>query len=123
MAVSGEYVTGAERIAAERQRQRSAEGWTPEHDDEHHNAEMLQAASQYLDMGEFIARTGRDDGESYFGGLPPQAWRWPWDISWWKPDYGDPIRNLEKAGALIAAEIDRLQRAADSGSSEQVAEQ
>jgi hypothetical protein len=29
---------------------------------------------------------------------------------WWKPST-DPIRNLERAGALIAAEIDRLERA------------
>lgn len=35
---------------------------------------------------------------------------WPWDEEWWKPSL-DPIRNLEKAGALIAAEIDRLEAA------------
>jgi hypothetical protein len=35
---------------------------------------------------------------------------WPWDKEWWKPS-DDPTRNLVKAGALIAAEIDRLQRA------------
>jgi hypothetical protein len=35
---------------------------------------------------------------------------WPWDESWWKP--GDRIRELAKAGALIAAEIDRLNRIA-----------
>jgi hypothetical protein len=34
---------------------------------------------------------------------------WPWDYDWWKPS-DDPIRNLTKAGALIAAEIDRLNR-------------
>jgi hypothetical protein len=34
---------------------------------------------------------------------------WPWDEKWWKPST-NPIRNLVKAGALIAAEIDRLQR-------------
>jgi hypothetical protein len=33
---------------------------------------------------------------------------WPWDASWWKPK--DVIRNLVRAGALIAAEIDRLRR-------------
>jgi hypothetical protein len=27
-------------------------------------------------------------------------------LTWWKPS--TPVRNLEKAGALIAAEIDRL---------------
>lgn len=31
----------------------------------------------------------------------------PWDAEWWKPS-ADPIRNLEKAGALLAAGIDRL---------------
>ena len=30
-------------------------------------------------------------------------------MEWWKPSI-DPVRNLAKAGALIAAEIDRLQR-------------
>jgi hypothetical protein len=35
---------------------------------------------------------------------------WPWGTSWFKPS-GDDIRDLVKAGALIAAEIDRLQRA------------
>jgi hypothetical protein len=38
---------------------------------------------------------------------------WPWDQEWWKPS-DDPIRNLAKAGALIAAEIDRLQRKAEA---------
>jgi hypothetical protein len=34
---------------------------------------------------------------------------WPWDLSWLKPS-PDPKHNLVKAGALIAAEIDRLNR-------------
>jgi hypothetical protein len=32
---------------------------------------------------------------------------WPWEGEWWKPST-DPVRNLVKAGALIASEIDRL---------------
>ena len=36
---------------------------------------------------------------------------WPWSDKWWKPS-DDPVRNLVKAGALLAAEIDRLQRGA-----------
>jgi hypothetical protein len=32
---------------------------------------------------------------------------WPWDAKWWKPSV-DHVRNLVKAGALIAAEIDRM---------------
>lgn len=39
---------------------------------------------------------------------------WPWDLKrHWKPTPGDPVRQLVKAGALIAAEIDR--RLADGG--------
>lgn len=34
---------------------------------------------------------------------------WPFNRKEWKPS-SDPIRNLVKAGALIAAEIDRLHR-------------
>jgi hypothetical protein len=33
---------------------------------------------------------------------------WPWNKSWWKPR--NAIEDLTRAGALIAAEIDRLQR-------------
>jgi hypothetical protein len=80
-------MTGAERIAAERQRQIQKEGWTSENDDRYKNGELLRAAICYLNNDP----TG-----------------WPWDPSWWKPS--TPIRNLEKAGALIAAEIDRKQR-------------
>jgi hypothetical protein len=35
---------------------------------------------------------------------------WPWSIDWCKP--GDRRQNLVKAGALIIAEIERLDRAA-----------
>lgn len=33
---------------------------------------------------------------------------WPWDEMLWKPTPDDRIRELAKAGALIATEIDRL---------------
>jgi hypothetical protein len=35
---------------------------------------------------------------------------WPWNFKWWKPHPDNRIRDFEKAGALIAAEIDRLLR-------------
>ena len=38
---------------------------------------------------------------------------WPWDAAWFKPGDGNEprqrIRELTKAGALIVAEIERLQ--------------
>lgn len=98
-------MTGIERMAAERQRQIDAEGWTPEHDDEHVLGELRDAARAYL----YVARPSADLRIA----LAPWAYIappwWPWHPDWWKPS-DDPIRNLEKAGALIAAEIDRLQR-------------
>ena len=33
---------------------------------------------------------------------------WSWDDTWWKPTPEDRVKELTKAGALIAAEIDRL---------------
>lgn len=91
-------MTGAEMIAAERQRQIDAEGWTPDHDDEHEGMEMTSAACCYAKAALHPER--------YAGRTPT---RWPWEWDWWKPS-ADPTRNLVKAGALLAAEIDRLQR-------------
>lgn len=92
--------TGDVRITAERMRQVRIEGWTPEHDDEHIAAELGRAALAYLTCA--INQTGWDNHGS-------GARAWPWHHDSWKPS-DDPIRNLVKAGALIAAEIDRLQR-------------
>ena len=94
----GNEMTGAEQIAAERQRQIEQEGWTPEHDDEHGFGELLAAARNYMSAVAADQAPGMD---------------WPWHGSWWKPS-DDPVRNLVKAGALIAAEIDRQQRDASS---------
>ena len=93
--------TGCELIAEERQRQMDVEGWTPEHDDEHRQEQLANAASSYIDAAALIAHGFKDYIRVPFG--------WPWEESWWKPSK-DPVRNLVKAGALIAAEIDRLQR-------------
>jgi hypothetical protein len=85
---------GIALITAERQRQVSVEGWTPEHDDEHENGELASAAMAYA------------WGAPMYAGVR----LWPWEANWWKP--GDRIREIAKAGALLAAEIDRLKRAA-----------
>lgn len=91
---------GAKLIERERQRQVDVEGWTEEHDDQHINGELRDAAICYAMVCD--DRAGENAGDL-----------WPWDVriavGMWKPS-DDPIRNLVKAGALIAAEIDRLQR-------------
>lgn len=90
--------TGIELIADERAAQVAREGWTTEHDDEHDEGEMAHAAAAYC-MTADSTRAGRDNGE---------VW-WPWHKKWFKPK--GPVRDLVRAGALIAAEIDRLLRA------------
>lgn len=96
--------SGIELIVAERQRQMDVEGWTPRHDDNHTESEIVGAALCYASIAGQQAR-----GESV--DMAKIVDRWPWERSWLKPS-ADPIRNLVKAGALIAAEIDRLQREA-----------
>lgn len=92
---------GSELIARERERQVSAEGWTPEHDDQHTQCELIQAAIGYAAYVAYVATEGE-------GPMDPPI-DWPWQDAWKPSD--DPVRNLVKAGALIAAEIDRLARA------------
>jgi hypothetical protein len=85
---------GLYHIGKERKRQKEVEGWTDENDDKYVNNELADAAICYL-----VDPQHRDT----------EPFPWPWDESWWKPSE-DRIRELEKAGALIVAEIDRLRR-------------
>lgn len=94
-------MTALEDIAAERQRQIAAEGWTPEHDDKHVNGELAGAAVCY-------ALTA----VKHWGALGATKQFWPWSPDWWKPNYNR--RDLVKAAALIVAEIERLDRAEKS---------
>ncbi|MBN8294926.1 hypothetical protein JI664_23345 [Rhodobacter sp. NTK016B] len=95
---------GIESIAAERKRQVEGEGWTPEHDDEHAEGELGKAAACYALAASAETQLRFDIKR---GDAAPQDW--PWDTSWWKPK--DRRADLVRAGALIAAEIDRLDRA------------
>ena len=90
--------TGIEIIADERKRQVESEGWNSEHDDQYVDEQLAEAAASYA--------------------LPP-LWRtspdripitWPFHNRWWKPTPDDRLKELAKAGALIAAEIDRINR-------------
>ncbi|HBP0346280.1 TPA: hypothetical protein L5P94_005868, partial [Pseudomonas aeruginosa] len=90
-------------VQAERRRQITAEGWTPEHDDEHADGQMAQAAGCYALHAGGIGTDwpdGRQNGAALF---------WPWDKDSWKPT--TPRRDLVKACALALAEIERLDRA------------
>ncbi|MCV8337070.1 hypothetical protein OIM71_15430 [Escherichia coli] len=81
-------------VIAERQRHQSAEGWTPEHDDQYSKSQLLWASSCYV-----------LNAIHPFNRIP---FDWPWTPEWWKPT--NPRRDLVKAGALILAEIERIDR-------------
>jgi hypothetical protein len=107
--------TGVERIAAERKRQVEEEGWSPEHDDEHEDGELGLVAALYATPIRLYAKQ-ENSGWTAFHDPWPGSWDTEWDK---RPPLGNEvasvatrIRMLEKAGALIAAEIDRLLRAA-----------
>lgn len=78
-------------VIAERQRQISVKGWTPEHDDTYIGCELAAAAISYIEPVE---------AENYW----PADWH---DGSFRPSDYR---RNLVKATALLLAELERLDR-------------
>lgn len=105
-------MSAIEDIAAERQRQISAEGWTPEHDDSHEGGQLARAAACYA-IGDTHASRGWGDEWHSGGSSSARIKLWPWDREWWKPS--SRRRDLVKAAALIVAEIDRLDRAKAAG--------
>ncbi|MGU2308349.1 hypothetical protein ACSEUT_18760 [Pseudomonas aeruginosa] len=93
-------------VQAERRRQVEAEGWTPEHDDEHSHGQMARVAACYALAGS----SAPNDGTAAL--LVSLAW--PWGQQWWNPT--TTRRDLVKACALALAEIERLDRASISQS-------
>jgi hypothetical protein len=99
-------MTGARLIQEERDRQRAVEKWTAEHDDQHSKGELAIAAAvlackctdafvdcDKIGLGQFVVD--------------------PWGLS--TKHRGNRKRQLVIAGALIAAEIDRLERLGSAG--------
>ena len=98
---------GAMLIAKERTRQVEEEGWTALHDYEQEDGALAAAGACYaLD---YAGQDRRKMGGKYCKTYADEAHRlWPWDFEYWKATPDDAIKQLTKAGALIAAEIDRL---------------
>ena len=109
---------GARDIARERERQMRREGWDARHDDEHQQGELALAAACYATGRptkvriEFVPPCSCRSVDECYHWTPVKRWRdaWPWDKKWDKREKHDRRRQLVIAGALIAAEIDRLDR-------------
>lgn len=83
-------------VLAERRRQLEVEGMSTAGDDNYRAAELPRAAASYVLNG------ANDEAPAI----------WPWARSWWKPR--DCRANYVRAGALILAEIERLDRASQA---------
>jgi len=99
-------------VLAERKRQLEVEGWTPEHDDEHGAGELGRAGGFYALNAGAALHFGTTD--TSICDQAPSGW--PWEPEWWKPK--NSRHDLVKAGALILAEIERLDRAAMASTQE-----
>lgn len=99
-------------IAAERLRQITAKGFTHEHDDLHIGGELAAAGASYaLYAGFQNAGCDADDLKAEKRSIAGNDW--PFERASFNPD-AEAIDNLVKAGALIVAEIERLQRLSDA---------
>lgn len=94
----------ARDVLAERQRQVDVESWAPEHDDSHCCEEIAAFAAVYAmpPAARDWPATETGYGDTFGAALCPVDWH---------PKFGDRRRELVKAGALILAEIERLDRA------------
>ncbi len=122
-------MTGVEKITKERKRQIEEEHWSPEHDDKHTDGSLALAAICYATPVLLFTKT-ESAARVSFGDPWPNSWLERYDkrgrygdckkgeVNWGANFPPDPatytkkerLDLLVKAGALIAAEIDRLQR-------------
>lgn len=102
----GDATTSAARdVLAERTRQVNEEGWTPEHDDDHVCDEIAALAAFYAmpRAARYWNASSTGYGNTMAEAMLPHGW---------VAKDGERRRELVKAGALILAEIERLDRAA-----------
>lgn len=94
--------TGLDEIFNERLRQIKEKGWTAEHDDTHADGSLAEAAEMLLEPGDLDPDIWDVSG----------SWAYEFAVHARQKYSGDLIHRLAIAGALIAAEIDRIKRAA-----------
>lgn len=106
--------SGVDLIKEERERQIKQEGWDSVHDDKHARGQLAIAAACYAAKGSGTeVNVIHSNIERLSSGYIEEAW--PWSPKWDKRGTHDDKRCLVIAGALIAAEIDRLNRKEKGG--------
>ena len=106
-------------IAAERERQIEELGYTQDHDAEHDEADLAFAAVCYAaPVPVYLFRYVEQPAQPGQGQGGSVQWVEPWPLGWARPeraaDRDGRIDELVKAGALIAAELDRMLAEEDS---------
>lgn len=110
----------ADDVLAERKRQIEKEGFSLAHDDGHSDGSLALAAACYATPHRIYLKADYADSVAFHD-------PWPWDERWDRRPYeGNVVRSngskgekhrrklLVKAGALILAEIERIDRASQS---------
>ncbi|HEL4234667.1 TPA: hypothetical protein UM516_000933 [Stenotrophomonas maltophilia] len=94
--------TGIKAIASERERQLCIEGFSRDSDEQYREGELARAATAYVQLAAMDLQVG---SRKHIASQEPPFF-WPWAQEWWKPV--DARRDLVRAGALIAAQIDLI---------------
>ncbi|MGY0607439.1 hypothetical protein ACVHXL_06330 [Stenotrophomonas sp. FS3] len=94
--------TGIKAIASERVRQLCIEGFSRDSDEQYREGELARAATAYVQLAAMDLQVG---SRKHIASQEPPFF-WPWAQEWWKPV--DARRDLVRAGALIAAQIDLI---------------
>lgn len=100
-------MNGIDVITQERNEQLNEHSYDPSHDDIHRKGEMMKAAECYLVLAEHQVNQRTAFAAKMMDEVPKN---WPWEPMDWHPSI-IVKNNLRKAGALIAAEWDRVDRA------------
>ena len=100
---------GIELIVEERQRQIDVEGYNEQHDSLHQVSELISASIAYIESAKIsiVCMENGNTNEPEIMRMKKEMGRY-YPLGWiFKPS--TDVRDLVKAGALIAAAIDRLE--------------
>ncbi|HZF69380.1 hypothetical protein [Sulfuricurvum sp.] len=96
-----------ELVKAEREKQITKHGYTPEHDDEHIDGSIADAGACY---GSNQENLWKDDYTNLHNGTPGLDLLWPWEPKYFKKEDHDRKQQLIIGAAFYMAEYERIIR-------------